>query len=482
MNTEGFEQYCAGPLWIEQQVPDELATRLAAVGAAFTAAREAVSFVVTPELQNEPAAKPAKSLGTFAAALQSKHCVTLSGAQQSFFQKLANRQREKEGSLEYVWEGNLPLQLSDHGFISALVTAWNEHLPLVLKPEHIWQLILQGITAHVDADPEGARERFVDFQGKKALEIRRDDFVKGSAKNDWGGAVEEISRLLDSHVKPAPREVFGVRFSTTSRGEQLCSSLSAMAMCKHYFDYRVRTMCGFPTVTLLGSLEDWQHLRQAAESAVRNLCQADGCGAGIYKFLRMDFCEWWLSALLPTLDRFLEAYQGKVDAVFWNSMLKRGGIRGSGGFTGYSGWFNVFFPMIGKSFNRFCLPYCDSADYARAGLRESWSKPRHERNAADSTAGPKRDFRVVDSVHYPDGIEKIPMTWNYYELEFPMEFVSGFVGYTQDPDTRAIMPVLSWYLLDKTPGVKLEEATLAADPADRIETLRAQLAAATAGA
>merc|ERR1712107_117134 len=37
--------------------------------------------------------------------------------------------------------------------------------------------------------------------------------------------------------------------------------------------------------------------------------------------------------------------------------------------------------------------------------------------------------------------------------EFPVEFVSGFVGYTRDPKTRAVMPVMSWYLLDKTTSV-----------------------------
>jgi len=156
-----------------------------------------------------------------------------------------------------------------------------------------------------------------------------------------------------------------------------------MAMCKSFFDYNCATFCGFPTVTLLGTLEDWQHLRQAAELAIRNLCQADGVVAGISRLLHMDFCERWLSALLPTLDRFIDAYQGQVDAVFWNSMLKRGGRAGSGGFTGYTGWFNVFFPKIKKSFNRFCLPYCDSADYAHAGcgslgVRELSSTETHK--------------------------------------------------------------------------------------------------------
>lgn len=173
---------------------------------------------------------------------------------------------------------------------------------------------------------------------------------------------------------------------------------------------------------------------------------------------------------------------GRVDAVFWNSMLKDGGRSGSGGFTGYTGWFNVFFPKIGKSFNRFCVPYSDSADYARAGLRGSWEPALRLFGSTEKRTGPNRDFVIQDAGDYPDGTDKVPMTWSYYDLKFPMEFVSGFVGYTQDPDTRAIMPVLSWYLLDKTPAVRVEEEALAADPAACVESLRAQLAAARAGA
>merc|ERR1711865_1086600 len=85
-----------------------------------------------------------------------------------------------------------------------------------------------------------------------------------------------------------------------------------------------------------------------------------------------------------------------------------------------------------------------------------------------------REFSVQDSSVYPQGMDKIPMTWAYYDLEFPMEFVSGFVGFTQDPQTKAIMPVLSWYLLDKTPAVKVD-AKDQGNPKEALESLRAQL-------
>jgi len=218
-------------------------------------------------------------------------------------------------------------------------------------------------------------------------------------------------------------------------------------------------MCGFPTVTLLGTLDDWKELRSEGEAAIRDLCSS-------------DVAEPWLQAMLPVLDQFIRAYQGQVDAVYWNSMIKRGGRHGSGGYSGFTGWFNVFFPIIGKRFNKFCVPYRNDIDYASAGLKESWTSFR---NSEEND----RKFDVQDTSDYPKGIDQIPMTWAYYDLEFPMEFVNGFIGFTQDPKTKAIMPVVSWYLLDKTPGVKVNEKDQG-NPKDALKSLRAQLSAAGA--
>ena len=85
-----------------------------------------------------------------------------------------------------------------------------------------------------------------------------------------------------------------------------------------YFDFRMRTMCGFPSITLEGSAEDWHSVRRKAEDLVRASCKE-------------EFSSWWLPALLPVLDRFAEQYEdtGTVDVQFWQSMAKVGGIGGA---------------------------------------------------------------------------------------------------------------------------------------------------------
>merc|ERR1712205_189926 len=102
-------------------------------------------------------------------------------------------------------------------------------------------------------------------------------------------------------------------------------------------------------------------------------------------------------------------------------MIKRGGRCLSGGFSGYTGWFNVFFPLISKQFNRFCAPYSASADYALAGLRESWTGMLATLHRQGDEGDVKaKQFGVMPSEDYPDGTDKVPMTWAYYDLEFPM--------------------------------------------------------------
>merc|ERR1719491_1376190 len=82
-------------------------------------------------------------------------------------------------------------------FIVAATQAWSEHHPLKLKPEHIWLLILQSTAVHVDQNAEKLRQKFVNFEGKKELLLRRDEFVLGSTTNDWEGLVKEFVEQID---------------------------------------------------------------------------------------------------------------------------------------------------------------------------------------------------------------------------------------------------------------------------------------------
>ena len=89
--------------------------------------------------------------------------------------------------------------------------------------------------------------------------------------------------------------------------------MSLMDAMKNYFSYEVVTMCGIPKVKLLGKIEDWVKLK--------NLVAKIGI---VYE---MNF---WTSKLLTILEKFVEAYKGKVDKAFWESIYRDYPSAGSG--------------------------------------------------------------------------------------------------------------------------------------------------------
>ena len=69
-----------------------------------------------------------------------------------------------------------------------------------------------------------------------------------------------------------------------------------------------------------------------------------------------EFAQWWLLALIPLLDKFIDEYGKAVkgepgDSSFWNSFVKRGGRKGSGAKTWFNGWINILFPFINNEKN-----------------------------------------------------------------------------------------------------------------------------------
>jgi hypothetical protein len=44
----------------------------------------------------------------------------------------------------------------------------------------------------------------------------------------------------------------------------------------------------------------------------------------------------------------------------------------------------------------------------------------------------------------PGGLSKAPFRWEYLDKTFAMEFLGGFVGVAQDPQTLALRPEIGW--------------------------------------
>ncbi len=286
-----------------------------------------------------------------------------------------------------------------HSFLEALHLSYSDHYPLIISPDMIWLLIAQGVAEHINQNAEELRHNFVAHEGKKEIIVRRDSFTKGEP-NPWENVFDEFSAKIGEIIGKKKDLLVG-NFSTTGLIEKAASEVVLMDSMRAYLRYRVQTLCGLPTITLEGTVEDWKSIRTRAENL-------------------SEFCpSWWIDKLLPNLDKFVEAAEGNPDIKHFDTLYKI--YNGSGGIH-VSGWINSFFPYI---------------SHYKGGMQKNpWFSP--------TNGNPDPDVGLGD---FPSGLSKAPFIWEYYAQEFPMDFVAGFMGVHQE-ENLGLRPVIGYAVKD----------------------------------
>jgi len=325
-----------------------------------------------------------------------------------------------------------------HGFIAAVGMAFDKHYPLSLAPSHFWLLIAQGVAKHIELNAERLRDTFVSHQGREKIEIRRDEFVKGSPDNDWPGAFDEFSSCIQKLVKPGPYVSDIVNtYSTTSAVEKACLEITLMDAMKDYFEYSCRTCCGFPKIYMEGTVQDWEELH-ARVQRLRKLDPQDQHFTG------------WTNSLSEITQKLVDSAHGKPDLEHWRSFFKLGG--GSGG-PFINGWINTFFPYLSDRPYNASVNWKDNSGWGGGGAN-------------------------IDDM--PAGLSAAPFIWHYYKTDYRMKFVGGFLGVEQVKDTLAVRPGVGWAVTDlgqKSPAIlqkELNERAIAFNK-PRLEDIRMYL-------
>lgn len=318
-------------------------------------------------------------------------------------------------------------------FIGAVVYAFANHFPLKLRPQQFYLLISQAISIHVSQHAESLRKHFVAHDGQKVLKVICDEFVKGQS-NNWESVVHEkpdsFMKQIEANIsETAKHALTESMFSNTSKVESIAMCMTVMDICKNYFTYKCSTRCGFPKITLDGTVEDWECLLDKTTQLLA-LCMP-------------EFSQKWSSSLIPVLHCIVDTRKnGTVDTAFWNSFCKRGGTKGSGSYSWYNGWMNVFFPYIQAKdefkINPYCVPYRDDIGYVKEGLHECYyGLFDHKESGVE---GP-------DCADFPCGRCETPVVWEYHGETIPLKFISGFFGVQQHPETREVSPFISWCIV-----------------------------------
>lgn len=341
-----------------------------------------------------------------------------------------------------------------HPFIGTVWTAFNLHYPLVLSPDMIWLLIVQGFATHISKNAEKMRHTFVQHKGKKTLTVRADNFIKGQ-NNDWKSVFPQFTAQIGQYLKTDISNVIITDFSTTTPTEKAVFELTLMEAMSEFFEYRAISLCGIPEITLLGTVEDWEKIVKHTE----NLAQYD--------------LQWWTNSLIPILEQFVAAAKGNPNNQFWQSIFK---FESGSGHKTISGWLVQFFPyveyeILGNSGKELLARYQQWIEkegyisvHKRRQKRENGyiseihtcknpSLFRNYQGEIKKWAAPS--FDVKDLLK---GTTATPFIWEVRDNRkslfsmfkflntktYPMEFLAGFVGMSQDAITLTLKPEIGW--------------------------------------
>lgn len=220
-----------------------------------------------------------------------------------------------------------------NGLIGTIFRAYSSHIPLTLRPDDLWITICTIFGNYVVKHSEEMRSCFVEHQGRKELTVAvYSPFLQYTTENHWCGFLNEMKKEIDKYVTLGITEWLDSSFSTTTYRDRVASNVVLMGAMKEYFSYKVMLCCGFPKITLEGSLDDWNHLVTKAHK--------------LYEFEQKELSDW-ADLLIPVLEQFVEAYQGNIDKEFWQSACTSKSY-GSGGQQKFRGWFLVFSPFDGS--------------------------------------------------------------------------------------------------------------------------------------
>lgn len=228
---------------------------------------------------------------------------------------------------------NFPgVKLGDYdatGLVGAMVEAYEQHIPLVLRPDDVWLTIVANFAMYVDANGEDFRDQFVAHEGKKTIMI---ESIMGSGQAASPAlvhsALEKLSAATAEHMTQDTVTWLTPSFSTTQRADVITARIAFLKSVSTYFRYLMVYGCGLPEITLQGSVEDWELLYQKATRI------ADFGGD----------LEQWSELLLPVLDKFVRARKGEADFQFWQTIATSEPL-GSDGSRLYAGWSTVFAPF-----------------------------------------------------------------------------------------------------------------------------------------
>eukprot|EP00301_Raphidiophrys_heterophryoidea_P025433 c8533_g1_i1.p1 GENE.c8533_g1_i1~~c8533_g1_i1.p1 ORF type:complete len:448 (+),score=84.55 c8533_g1_i1:72-1346(+) len=339
---------------------------------------------------------------------------------------------------------------TENAFIFTVWKAYCSHYPLVLSPDDIWLVIIQGFSRHVKANSESLRGSFVTHSGKEQIIVDgyKRNIIPRHPNNDWPGVVSDFEQALQVAITGDSAKTITDPFSTTGPIQAMAFRVALMDSMQNYFEYICRLRCGLPYIQLLGKVEDWVQLRERASR------------------LEEYNLGWWTEHLLPLLDIFVRTAQHSANVkrkalsqvrtrndnvpldqeattlgAFWSRICD---FSGSGSGPRYiSGWLNILFPYSNRGDSRAAeFAACQANIQDLVSLDSSSPKPNPQ--LSSRLLEHNSTILRTEIGRFPSGFSKSPFVLDKQGVLIPMEMVAGFMGALQEKDSMALSPLMGW--------------------------------------
>ncbi|KAL4722985.1 hypothetical protein ACLX1H_010226 [Fusarium chlamydosporum] len=173
---------------------------------------------------------------------------------------------------------------SSGGFIRGAVEAWAQHQHFVLRPDEVWFEVLAQMNLYMSAYSENVRDLFVEHAGRDKI------VVEG---NTWDDVIVGFGHEMDKRVKTAwLRDWIMPGFSTSTPKDEVTATVLMMGLMKQFFDFEGMVVCGIPSITLLGTKDDWVKL-QAKLEYLHKLGEDPGMFADMLRPIMKRFVSSW---------------------------------------------------------------------------------------------------------------------------------------------------------------------------------------------
>ena len=298
-----------------------------------------------------------------------------------------------------------------NNILQGFYSAYENHLPIRLTPDIIWLLIVQGFSHHVNYNSKELREKFVNFEGKKKLEIIIPKYhsYKQMKSEDYAELFENLTEKIKENVGEELINTIDFNFSTSNEITKVVGYASIMSSLKKFFEFRgFCHMCNYPYIILEGKLEDWESILKKT----KDLSKYD--------------LERWTSMLEIPLKEIIETKKGNINKQFWKSILYPDKIDEKieiGDYKyktiqvdGINGWLLTFFPYYIDGYFRYT-----------------------------------NSIKTKDLWRIPEKILKTPLLMKSDdEGETPMIIYSGFLGMKVDKEKNNLVTAeIGWYVKEK---------------------------------